>query len=244
MWMMSRAVTSLTRRSNTNKIENEDKKSMVRNACHTFLLLASSKDSGRAKQASLYQREVWRECKYPTKKLFSWATWIRTALAVEPIQYSAGVSRAIYLHPIGSTNVKWESGNQINFWGKYKARGAAQLRRGDGMRLDACIVSQCRTYDCGRSRPPSCHTNKKNDPQMRVVLVGLPGFEPRMTGPESVVLPLHHSPIFLFDGAKVEQYFGFAKKIAKKIHIFVNIFALIRIINIQNVLLWATLSLD
>ena len=67
---------------------------------------------------------------------------------------------------------------------------------------------------------------------MRVVLVGLPGFEPRMTGPESVVLPLHHSPIFLFDGAKVEQYFGFAKKIAKKIHIFVNIFALVRIINI------------
>jgi hypothetical protein len=36
----------------------------------------------------------------------------------------------------------------------------------------------------------------------------------------------------LFDGAKVEQYFGFAKKIAKKIHIFVNIFALVRIINI------------
>ena len=24
--------------------------------------------------------------------------------------------------------------------------------------------------------------------------VGLPGFEPRKTGPESVVLPLHHSP--------------------------------------------------
>ena len=26
-------------------------------------------------------------------------------------------------------------------------------------------------------------------------LAGLPGFEPRMTGPESVVLPLHHSPM-------------------------------------------------
>ena len=25
--------------------------------------------------------------------------------------------------------------------------------------------------------------------------VGLPGFEPGMTGPESVVLPLHHSPM-------------------------------------------------
>ena len=61
---------------------------------------------------------------------------------------------------------------------------------------------------------------------MRVVIVGLPGFEPRMTGPESVVLPLHHSPLFLFDGAKVEYYFGFTKKIAKKIHIFVKIFAI------------------
>ena len=27
------------------------------------------------------------------------------------------------------------------------------------------------------------------------LMVGLPGFEPGMTGPESVVLPLHHSPI-------------------------------------------------
>ena len=59
---------------------------------------------------------------------------------------------------------------------------------------------------------------------MRVALVGLPGFEPRMTGPESVVLPLHHSPIFVFDDAKVEHYFVIAKKIAKKIHIFVKIF--------------------
>ena len=64
---------------------------------------------------------------------------------------------------------------------------------------------------------------------MRVVGVGLPGFEPRMTGPESVVLPLHHSPLFLFDGAKVEYYFGFTKKIAKKIHIFVKIFAINRV---------------
>ena len=28
------------------------------------------------------------------------------------------------------------------------------------------------------------------------LFVGLPGFEPGMTGPESVVLPLHHSPIW------------------------------------------------
>ena len=27
------------------------------------------------------------------------------------------------------------------------------------------------------------------------LFVGLPGFEPGMTGPESVVLPLHHTPI-------------------------------------------------
>ena len=27
-----------------------------------------------------------------------------------------------------------------------------------------------------------------------LLIVGLPGFEPRKTGPESVVLPLHHSP--------------------------------------------------
>ena len=29
-------------------------------------------------------------------------------------------------------------------------------------------------------------------------LVGLSGLEPEMTGPESVVLPLHHSPILIF----------------------------------------------
>ena len=29
----------------------------------------------------------------------------------------------------------------------------------------------------------------------QLFFVGLPGFEPGMTGPESVVLPLHHSPI-------------------------------------------------
>ena len=67
-------------------------------------------------------------------------------------------------------------------------------------------------------------SRKKNDPQKRVVLVGLPGFEPRMTGPESVVLPLHHSPIFVFDDAKVELIFWFAKKIAIFFHIFVKIF--------------------
>ena len=30
-----------------------------------------------------------------------------------------------------------------------------------------------------------------------VFFVGVPGFEPGMTGPESVVLPLHHTPVFV-----------------------------------------------
>ena len=45
-------------------------------------------------------------------------------------------------------------------------------------------------------------------------LVGILGLEPRMTGPESVVLPLHHIPICLskdiamisFAGAKVQLF--------------------------------------
>lgn len=36
-------------------------------------------------------------------------------------------------------------------------------------------------------------------------LVVLLGFEPRQTGPESVVLPLHHKTIKLFDDAKVQK---------------------------------------
>ena len=32
--------------------------------------------------------------------------------------------------------------------------------------------------------------------------VGLLGFEPRKTGPESVVLPLHHNPIKIFPPRK------------------------------------------
>ena len=56
--------------------------------------------------------------------------------------------------------------------------------------------------------PPKAKPNKKREQHDVVLfLVGLPGFEPRMTGPESVVLPLHHSPIFVFDGAKVELIF-------------------------------------
>ena len=34
-----------------------------------------------------------------------------------------------------------------------------------------------------------------NPHSFSLVLVGLPGFEPGKAGPESAVLPLHHSPI-------------------------------------------------
>ena len=43
---------------------------------------------------------------------------------------------------------------------------------------------------------------KKQTALCAVCLVGLPGFEPGTTGPESVMLPLHHSPVFL---SKAEQ---------------------------------------
>ena len=52
-------------------------------------------------------------------------------------------------------------------------------------------------------------------------LVGLPGFEPRMTGPESVVLPLHHSPIA---SAKVGYIFAISKKIPKKVLFLLRFF--------------------
>ena len=52
-------------------------------------------------------------------------------------------------------------------------------------------------------------------------IVELPGFEPRITGPESVVLPLHHSSLSLFDDAKVEQNFTTAKFFSIFFHTFV-----------------------
>ena len=49
----------------------------------------------------------------------------------------------------------------------------------------------------------------------KMLFVGIPGYEPGMTGPESVVLPLHHNPIslqsqaycFLIADAKVLVFF-------------------------------------
>ena len=43
--------------------------------------------------------------------------------------------------------------------------------------------------------------NKKGSLDM-TAFVGLLGFEPRKTGPESVVLPLHHNPIRIFPPRK------------------------------------------
>ena len=46
-------------------------------------------------------------------------------------------------------------------------------------------------------RPGTNHrAQKRLSPKWGKPRVGLPGFEPGKTGPESVVLPLHHSPIF------------------------------------------------
>ena len=90
------------------------------------------------------------------------------------------------------------------------ARGTACCGEG-GALADACIKTDATRSTVAVGYPLATNqrnqNTQKNDPQKRVVLVGLPGFEPRMTGPESVVLPLHHSPIFVFDDAKVEHIF-------------------------------------
>ena len=46
------------------------------------------------------------------------------------------------------------------------------------------------------------------------LMVGLPGFEPGMTGPESVVLPLHHSPMIFVCGCKDTNKLGIANNSA------------------------------
>lgn len=52
--------------------------------------------------------------------------------------------------------------------------------------------------DSGEVNTTQLNINKKKVLKTHVFApcVGLPGFEPGMTGPESVVLPLHHSPLF------------------------------------------------
>ena len=56
---------------------------------------------------------------------------------------------------------------------------------------------------------------------LEAFFVGVPGFEPGKAGPESAVLPLHHSPINngldSFCGAKVETFSELTKLYAKKI---------------------------
>ena len=42
----------------------------------------------------------------------------------------------------------------------------------------------------------TCREQKKSEaPECFAFSVGVLGLEPRMTGPESVVLPLHHTPM-------------------------------------------------
>ena len=62
---------------------------------------------------------------------------------------------------------------------------------------------------------------KKKPMKIGFSFVGLPGLEPGKAGPESAVLPLHHSPII--SGAKVRQVLG----IAKQFEIFFKIIAFI-----------------
>ena len=55
--------------------------------------------------------------------------------------------------------------------------------------------------------------------------VGLPGFEPRMTGPESVVLPLHHSPMLVCE-CKSRTYFFICKEKCEKFVYLLKIYAI------------------
>ena len=51
-------------------------------------------------------------------------------------------------------------------------------------------------------------------------LVGVPGFEPGMTGPESVVLPLHHTPMpqhFCFAVQRYALFLKYKQSFPKKI---------------------------
>ena len=64
--------------------------------------------------------------------------------------------------------------------------------------------------------------------------VGVLGLEPRMTGPESVVLPLHHTPkscfrtsFFRNAGAKVVFFFESPKVFAKKSQIILLISSIV-----------------
>ena len=43
------------------------------------------------------------------------------------------------------------------------------------------------------------------------------GFEPGMTGPESVVLPLHHSPIIVISVLRLQRYKDFYKSKQKRV---------------------------
>ncbi len=71
-----------------------------------------------------------------------------------------------------------------------------------------------------RPEPAPPETEKLSGDCGEFFVVELPGFEPGITGPESVVLPLHHSSM-RFGDAKVELYFSIAKNFPEKIRTFV-----------------------
>ena len=74
-----------------------------------------------------------------------------------------------------------------------------------------------RTADsAARSERGEARRQETEKPRIRGMqgFVELPGFEPGITGPESVVLPLHHSSVD-FGDAKVGLYFSNAKKITE-----------------------------
>ena len=80
------------------------------------------------------------------------------------------------------------------------------------------INRDCVQFHLVKQRLVMCN-KKSSSVKTEELFVGLLGFEPRITGPESVVLPLHHSPNLCcqippleFDGAKISLFLKPAKK--------------------------------
>ena len=57
--------------------------------------------------------------------------------------------------------------------------------------------SAIKGYSTNDIIPLNSYYIKRHSQSENVFFVGILGLEPRMTGPESVVLPLHHIPITL-----------------------------------------------
>ena len=83
--------------------------------------------------------------------------------------------------------------------------------------IKSCQAPKCEIVD-------GYYFGKKGD-VVTSPLVGLPGFEPRMTGPESVVLPLHHSPMLVCE-CKSRTYFFICKEKCEKFVYLLKIYAI------------------